>query len=493
MNRKILLTLSTLTIIFNLALSQIPILGNEFLIETKTDSTFAFSGAYDSQKYLVVLRKELPTGEAEIIAQFHSKIDNSLIGNPIVLGKTKIPTTNFENGIPQCAFDGNRFLVVWTDGENGGIKYRFINAQTFELSNLYSDSTYPCYLGGISTLHFNSNINKYFLVSTIKVANSYYLTGVFIRPDGFMENSFQISNIQSRHEFSVAYGGSKYLVCFPRETGDYDNEIWGQMLSENGTPIGSSFMIDGSPEPSDNPLFVVYDGAKFICFFPDEDSTGWKVYAKFINTDGTVQNSRPLITSNAWLVPYALVNNGEILFASTNLGSNPNVIGRFFDLSLNPKSDEFVIFEPTAGKIPMGSFIVHGDGKYIVFTTKVELAFTPDSILYLTNGDVYGRTISPITEVEINNEKPIKFELSQNYPNPFNPETNITFSLPFRTNVKIEVFDLSGKKVAVAVDGTYEPGIHTIKFKANGLPSGVYIYKIQAGNFSDLKKMVVIK
>ncbi|CUS97018.1 T9SS type A sorting domain-containing protein [Candidatus Chrysopegis kryptomonas] len=492
MKEKIFSFLTALALIFNFSFSQVPTLGNEFPIETSSDSTIALSGAYDSQKYLIVLRKELSTGEAEIIAQFHSKIDNSLIRNPIVLGRTKITKQNFDYGIPQCAFDGDRFLVVWTDGENGGIKYRFINAQTFELSNLYSDSTYPCYLGGVSTLHFNPNLNKYFLVSIIKTSSrANYLTGVFIRPDGFMENSFQISNIPSRKEFSVAYGNSKYLVCFTNDDNDF--EVWGQILSENGSAIGPSFLIDGTSAPSDNPLFVVYDGTKFICLFPDEEATGWKIYARFVNPNGTVPNPKQLVTSNAWVLPFAFVNNDEILFACTSFGNNPGVIGRFFDLSLNPKSDEFVIFEPSNGKTPMGNFIVHANDKYIVFTTRVEFAFTPDSEFYPINGNVYGRTISPITSVVIHDEKAFKFDLSQNYPNPFNPETNITFSVPFKTNAKIEIFDLSGKKINTVVDDVFEAGTHTIKFKANGLPSGVYIYRIQAGDFSSARKMILIK
>ena len=488
-----------LTFLFalNLLNSQVPKIGTEFSVEIGSDSVFALAGAFDSEKYLVIMRKELPTGGAQIIGQFLSKVDNSLIGSPILFGITNIPDTALEVGIPQVAFDGSRFLVVWTDGEYGGIKYRFIDAKTFQLSNLYSDSTLRCYLSGVSTLHFNSVLNKYFLVFAIKSAGAYYLAGTFIRPDGYMEGSFQISNVPARKEYSLAYGSSKYLVCFIKETGDYDNEVWGQIISESGYQIGGAFLIDGSSEPSDNPLFVTFDGAKFICFFPDEEITGWKIYARFVSPDGVTQSGRNLITSNAHILPYAVVNNDEILFTCTGFEFSGNhltskVIGRFFDLSLSPKSDEFVVFDTLGIKNPVSCFAVYADGKYLAFTTRFRLSFRGDQ-LYLTDGDVYGVTISPITKVESVSRSPLEFKLYQNYPNPFNPTTTIRFSLPQREHVTLKVFDILGREVATLVNEELNSGEYSVVFEAKGLPSGVYFVRLQAGKFIQQNKMEMIK
>lgn len=496
MTKKICTFIVFIFVFSNFLTSQVPQVGPEFGIETRSDSTFALSGAYDSEKYLVVMRKELTTGGAEIVGQFLSKVDNSLIGNPIVLGTTVLPQRDFERSIPQVAFDGNRFLVVWTDGENGGIKYRFIDAKTFQLSDLYRDSTLKCYLNGVSVLHFNSTLNKYFLVFAIRSSSGYYLAGTFILPNGYMENSFQVSNVLARKEYSLAYGNSKYLICFVKETGGYDNEVWGQMISENGSTLGASFLIDGSPEPSDNPLFVTFDGIKFICFFPDKEATGWKIYARFINQDGTVSGQRILVTSNAHIVPHASIgDNNEILFTATGVKEDltSRVFARFFDLSLNPKSDEFVVFDTLGGKNPLGSFVVYGDGKYLVFTTRVRFGIAPDSSIYFTDGDVYGVTVSPVTSVVSFGENPIEFKLEQNYPNPFNPTTTIHFSLPQSVHTTLKIYDVLGREVATLVNGKLAPGGHSIVFDAKGLPSGVYFYRLQAGNFVQQRKMILVK
>ena len=85
------------------------------------------------------------------------------------------------------------------------------------------------------------------------------------------------------------------------------------------------------------------------------------------------------------------------------------------------------------------------------------------------------------------------FELGQNYPNPFNPSTKIKFSIPITAKVKIEVFNISGNKVATLLDEQKEAGIHEVGFNASKLASGVFLYKISAGNFSATKKMLLVK
>lgn len=98
---------------------------------------------------------------------------------------------------------------------------------------------------------------------------------------------------------------------------------------------------------------------------------------------------------------------------------------------------------------------------------------------------------SKVIEVELG--APMKYELTQNYPNPFNPTTTINFSLPESGNVKLILYNTLGQEVRVIVNEYKESGTHIINFDASGLNSGVYIYKLTTGNFSAIKKMVVIK
>jgi hypothetical protein len=92
------------------------------------------------------------------------------------------------------------------------------------------------------------------------------------------------------------------------------------------------------------------------------------------------------------------------------------------------------------------------------------------------------------------NEAPQSYNLFQNYPNPFNPSTKITYSVPKQSLVNITVFDVLGKEVAKLVDNFVRPaGEYDVTFDASNLPSGVYFYKMQAGDFSYVRKMTLMK
>jgi hypothetical protein len=85
------------------------------------------------------------------------------------------------------------------------------------------------------------------------------------------------------------------------------------------------------------------------------------------------------------------------------------------------------------------------------------------------------------------------FFLQQNYPNPFNPSTTIKFELPTSSVVRLSVYDVLGREVSVLVNERREAGFHEVKFDGSGLSSGVYFYRIQAGNFVETKKLVLLR
>lgn len=90
-------------------------------------------------------------------------------------------------------------------------------------------------------------------------------------------------------------------------------------------------------------------------------------------------------------------------------------------------------------------------------------------------------------------ELPEKFSLYQNYPNPFNPSTTINFDIPKKGNVKLEIFDLSGKLIEELLNEEKTAGTYSMNFNAENLSSGVYIYKLQSTEFSQSRKMMLIK
>jgi len=99
-------------------------------------------------------------------------------------------------------------------------------------------------------------------------------------------------------------------------------------------------------------------------------------------------------------------------------------------------------------------------------------------------------------EVGIQNKsniKPGKIQLNQNYPNPFNPTTSISFNLPFQSDVSLKVYDLLGREIQTLHNGNLNSGIHRFSFNGSKLTSGIYFVKLISGEFSETKKMVLMK
>jgi len=107
--------------------------------------------------------------------------------------------------------------------------------------------------------------------------------------------------------------------------------------------------------------------------------------------------------------------------------------------------------------------------------------------------NLLGATVFP-TSVASTGDIPKKFALEQNYPNPFNPSTVIRFDLPVSTPVSMTVYDALGRKVAQLINGDrMQAGTHEVEFNPQDLASGLYFYRIQAGSYSAVRKLVLLR
>jgi len=88
---------------------------------------------------------------------------------------------------------------------------------------------------------------------------------------------------------------------------------------------------------------------------------------------------------------------------------------------------------------------------------------------------------------------PKTFSLSQNYPNPFNPETRIRYSVPHDEHVKIEIFSVTGRRIKTLVDSYHQTGIYEVSVSAQDFSSGTYFYRMQAGDFQETKKFLLLQ
>ncbi len=115
------------------------------------------------------------------------------------------------------------------------------------------------------------------------------------------------------------------------------------------------------------------------------------------------------------------------------------------------------------------------------------------NLLSIPSDKVSVMALAPKIKVDVSEKIPSEYTLAQNYPNPFNPSTNIVFSIKENGFVLLKVYDILGKEVATLVNEQKPAGNYEVEFDASTLSSGMYIYKIQSGNFIETKKMLLMK
>ncbi len=110
------------------------------------------------------------------------------------------------------------------------------------------------------------------------------------------------------------------------------------------------------------------------------------------------------------------------------------------------------------------------------------------------NNGIYRRSLNELVDIQpISIEIPQQFSLSQNYPNPFNPVTNINFSIPKAGLTSIRIYDINGRLITTLLEEHLSPGSYKTDWNAVEMPSGIYIYRIESGSFTQSRKMILIK
>ena len=129
-----------------------------------------------------------------------------------------------------------------------------------------------------------------------------------------------------------------------------------------------------------------------------------------------------------------------------------------------------------------------------VFVNITSILIDLDGYIYAgTEGNSVYKTINPIVSSSENLTLSISYNLSQNYPNPFNPSTTIQYSIPKQSSVTLKVYDILGSAVLTLVNASQPQGNYEVEFDGAVLTSGIYFYRLQAGDFVEIKKMILLK
>jgi hypothetical protein len=149
----------------------------------------------------------------------------------------------------------------------------------------------------------------------------------------------------------------------------------------------------------------------------------------------------------------------------------------------SPYWGKHIIDSTLAGASWLGPADMNGDGRVTFAGVGAE-----DGIVVLYTTDPTGIPANP-RDAEI----PGSAELHQNYPNPFNPSTTIKYKLPTSSLARLSVYDILGREVSVLVNERRDAGTHDVKFDAGRLSSGVYFYRLQAGDFTQTKRLLLLR
>jgi hypothetical protein len=336
-----------------------------------------------------------------------------------------------------------------------------LNDTTVAVENLMFSTTYYWKVKAKDTLNLRESVwTPWFLFTT---KNAPDVDPVVSIPLGeiILEEDFADSLIANLTEVFIDQGGDLLTYQIIQDTDLVLSNISQDMLSltSKADTSGTAELVVQAQDPSGN---IVMD-TLFITVTP--------------------VNDLPYIVQ----IPDSIAfKQGELFefFIDTSFADIEDEVSELtFSTSVSP-TDVFAVFDPTTFKISLTSPVYIGFAELTIVVVDSDGGELTATIVL---------DVMPVTSNEFNEGVPIQFSLEQNYPNPFNPSSTINFGIPEASDVRIDVFNMLGQHISTLVDSKMQAGYHSVVFEASSLSSGIYIYRIVAGDFVQTKRMMLIK
>ncbi|NJD22613.1 MAG: T9SS type A sorting domain-containing protein [Melioribacter sp.] len=396
---------------------------------------------------------------------------------------------------PAIAVSGNYIHVVWYDNRDGNFEEYYKRSvdggitwgPEIRLTNNIYKSLHPSiFVSGLNVhIVWNDNRDGNYEV--------YYKNSL----DGgdTWSADLRLSNTAGKSWTpAVAVSGSVIHVVWHDSTaGNW--EIFYKRSTDGGVNWGADTRLTNNSAISEYPTLAVSGSIVHIAWNDYRNGTLSNIYYKR-STDGGI----------SWGADTKLTmkNNNNDSFASLAVnGSNVHLTfnsyrSKNYDIIYNTSSnngttwgsDVLLTTNSAVSNVP--SIAVSGSNVHVIFRDWREGA----------NSEIYYKRYLPatgkipknrVTDVEQEETLPVDFQLMQNYPNPFNPTTTISFSIPQAEYATLKVYDVIGREVAALVNEFKDAGNYNFNFDASKLSSGIYLYRLQAGNFVDVKRMILMK
>jgi hypothetical protein len=346
------------------------------------------------------------------------------------------------------------------------VHYDNVGADTLEFveivlqnpgSYLLSDFTLTLYNGGNGSSYNTKTLDQY-VFSQVDPNDNSFSYYYFMYPANGIQNGSPDGiclDYQGTVILFISYEGTFTAVGGPAN-GLLSTDI--DVSESTSTPVGSSVGLTGNGIQYSDFTWAYFDGTATI---------------------GAPNDSQIIPVELSSFSAKAIDGNVTINWSTASELNNSG-----FEVQRAFEGKEFV----TIGFVPG-----HGTTTEARSYRFVDAGLSAGGYTYRLKQIDFNGTFAYSDEVNAEVTSPVQFELAQNYPNPFNPSTTIKFSIPQNSNVTLKIFNTLGQEVKTLLNQNMESGVHTINFDASELNSGIYFYRLDAGQFSEVRKMTLIK
>ncbi|MBD3165315.1 T9SS type A sorting domain-containing protein [bacterium] len=447
---------------------------------------------------------DLPEDETTIITDEGMNISSDIAvssdGSRVVVGQTMARYWTIDEGSEQWQW--NNDIYLWMSEDGGETFDEPMNLTDFlpidwsqdpdtmamnqDTMRAYTDMC--IYFDTDDDLHVAFSLRPYYAVQEQAFISYSYIYHWDETTNAFTM-AVDANYIRITSEFAISQPAWHMNVNRPSLYQDPDTDIlwmtYNQYLSHaegDTTDIGTATDTNGRPMANADvyvtaspPDYTGYNGLR------------WAEGVNVTNTKWTGDEPAPPGECRSELDPnFALNNEGDYLNLIYSLDLDSGFHIQEEGVAANvpmvyhrvPKQDVLDSFDAWVTGVPM-----HID----------ETGHWEDPLSWEWNDDEGFFEMNPENVEEGSSVTPHSFELEQNYPNPFNPTTTIAFSLQHRADVKVAVFDVLGREIATIAQGAFNAGRHQLLFDGSELASGVYFYRVEAGDFQATRKMVLMK
>jgi hypothetical protein len=295
----------------------------------------------------------------------------------------------------------------------------------------------------------------------------------------------------------IDVAGNFVIVWHDFRSDDWD--IYYQRYTSTGTPLGVNTKVndDTGTEFQLYPTISMDVTGNFVIVWQDFRNIHYDIYFQRFTSTGAALGANIKVNDDAGSMHQVVpsismdgVGNFVIVWQDDRYGqTSPDIIGQRYFLNGNPNGGNYRIVADGPN---------NGEASPVVFADNSNISFSWQDDRRSEGWDIYAKIVDwnwsgVTTSIDEGNINPEDFSLSQNYPNPFNPVTKIEFQIPKSEQVNLTIYDILGQKIAALIDERLAAGKHDFEWNAANFSSGIYFYSLKAGDFLQVKKMLLVK